>query len=91
MGVGIVVASLVAFAATVWMPDPEATATEDRLSAMASRRRGKNGESDPESLMLARGDEESLNALLNKVLESVPPWATISIRPTSRCHRQSSR
>lgn len=72
LGVGIVVASLVAFAATIWMPDPESTATEDRLSAMASRRRGKNGDADPESLMLARSDDESIAALFNKMMESVP-------------------
>ena len=40
IGVGVIVASAVAFAATIFAPDPAETATEDRLAAMASRRRG---------------------------------------------------
>ena len=43
---GIFVASLVAFAANVLIPGGETTATEDRLSQMAARRRGGGDNSD---------------------------------------------
>jgi tight adherence protein B len=38
IAVGIGIASLVAFAATMFMPSQEASSTEDRLAVMASRR-----------------------------------------------------
>lgn len=55
--VGIVVASLAAFAVNVLVPSDEATATEDRLAVMASRRRGNKKEAKEASLILADGDE----------------------------------
>jgi tight adherence protein B len=73
LGVGIVVASVVAFAVTVMMPDSDNTATEDRLAAMASRRRGgSNADSQSESLLLARDEEKTFTILMNKLVDSVP-------------------
>lgn len=72
IGVGIIVASAVAFAATILMPDPSDTATEDRLSEMASRRRGKKGdEKDGESLMMAGGLDDA-GSMVKAILEAVP-------------------
>ncbi len=67
--IGVVVASLVAFAVNVLMPVEESTATEDRLSAMASRRRGGKGEAEQASLMRADGDNTSL---LSKLTSGMP-------------------
>ncbi|TWU17432.1 Bacterial type II secretion system protein F domain protein [Novipirellula galeiformis] len=71
VAVGVFVASLVAFAINVMMPGSDATAAEDRLAAMASRRGAKGGnESDFKSLLL-NGDENSTNPIA-KLLREVP-------------------
>ena len=73
IGVGVIVASAVAFAATIFAPDPAETATEDRLAAMASRRRGgaQNDDSDGESLLLAGGMDDA-SSMVAAVLQAVP-------------------
>ena len=72
VGLGIIVASAVAFAATTLMPDPSESVTEDRLSALAARGRGQThaDEEDRGSLLMAGGVEDAssaLNALVNAV------------------------
>ena len=65
--VGLVVASIVAFAATMLLPSGDSNATEDRLSEMATRQRRvatKDNEHSIGSLML--GSEEG-----NKLFESI--------------------
>ncbi len=56
---GVFVAALVALAASVIMPDSENSATEDRLSAMASRKRG-GVDAEQASLLLAGGLDEKV-------------------------------
>ncbi|TWT54044.1 Bacterial type II secretion system protein F domain protein [Rubripirellula amarantea] len=68
--IGVFVASLIAFAAHVLIPDSETSATEDRLSQMASRRRGgSQPESEQSSLMRASSidDSDMLGKMLNKL------------------------
>jgi tight adherence protein B len=73
--VGIFVASLVAFAVNVMLPGSDSTSTEDRLAAMASRRRrgGTGDEPAQGSLLLAGGDEPS--HAIAKLLEKLPALA----------------
>ncbi len=65
------VASLVAFAATVLIPSADSTATEDRLAAMATRGRDKGVESgQPGSLLVGDWDED--NHPLAKLMQKLP-------------------
>ena len=75
IAVGVFVASLVAFAVNVMVPGGDSTSTEDRLAAMASRRRGAGNSDEPEqgSLLLA-GTEDSTN-VLSKLLGNMPALA----------------
>lgn len=77
VAVGVFVASLVAFAINVMVPGSDNTTTEDRLAAMASRRRSHRANPDePESgsLLLAGGlDEQS--SVLSKLLSNLPALA----------------
>ena len=59
---GVFVASLVAFAASVLMPGEDTTATEDRLSVIASGRRPGAGKPEEKSLLLTGGLDDSINA-----------------------------
>lgn len=72
IGVGIIVASAVAFAATILMPDPSDTATEDRLSAMASRRRGGKGDDKENSSLMMAGGLDDAGSMVKAILEAVP-------------------
>ena len=65
IAVGVAVASLLAFAASVIMPSDETSAMEDRLAAMASRRRGNQqaAKSDQPSLLLGGGFDEKVNPI----------------------------
>ena len=76
IAVGVFVASLVAFAVNVMLPDGDSTATEDRLAAMASRRRGGSGGDEPAqgSLLMAGGLDDQTN-VLSKLLENLPALA----------------
>lgn len=70
---GVFVASLVAFAANVLMPGGETTATEDRLSQMASRRRGGGEQSEAESAsLLAEGGFEDAGGIMGSIMKSMP-------------------
>ncbi len=61
---GVAVASLLAFAVTVFMPTDETTAMDDRLAAMASGRRGGTAsKTDQPSLLMAGGFDDKANAL----------------------------
>jgi tight adherence protein B len=74
IAVGIFVASLVAFAINVLVPGSDNTTTEDRLAAMASRRKSHRGQKDePESgsLLLAGGLEEP-SGVFGKLLSNLP-------------------
>jgi tight adherence protein B len=74
IAVGIFVASLVAFAINVLVPGSDNTTTEDRLAAMASRRkshRGKFDEPESGSLLLAGGLDES-SGRFGKLLGNLP-------------------
>jgi tight adherence protein B len=76
IAVGVFVASLVAFAINVMVPGGDSTSTEDRLAAMASRRRGGHSGDEPEqgSLLLAGGLDDSSN-MVSKLLENMPALA----------------
>lgn len=58
--VGVFVAAMVALAASVLMPGQDETATEERLSMLASRKRG--GDEEQASLLLASGLDETAGA-----------------------------
>ncbi len=67
---GVFVASLVAFAINVMMPDSDATNAEDRLSAMASRRGAhSHDESSFKSLLINDGESQHP---LAKLIEKLP-------------------
>jgi tight adherence protein B len=68
--VGVVVASVVAFAANTLLPSSDSTATEDRLAAMASRRRDTSDTVESGSLMA--GDWDDDNHPLAKLLKNMP-------------------
>jgi len=68
--VGVVVTCLVAFAINVMVPDSESTSTEDRLSAMASRR--SPGEEKEKSSLLSGIDEPY--SPLTRLLENLPAF-----------------
>jgi tight adherence protein B len=71
IAVGVFVASLVAFAINVMMPGGRNSSTEDRLAAMATRKRGGAGEEKERgSLLLASADESS--NFLGKMLQNLP-------------------
>lgn len=76
IAVGIFVASLVAFAVNVMIPGGDTNSTEDRLAAMASRRRGgaSGDDADSGSLLLAGGLDDQVT-VLSKVLENLPALA----------------
>ncbi len=65
IAVGVAVASILAFAVTVFMPSEETSAMDDRLAAMASGRRGGPGgaKSDQPSLLMTGGFDDKANAL----------------------------
>ncbi len=74
IAVGVFVASLVAFAINVMVPGSDNTNTEDRLAAMASRRRNHRGSPDePESgsLLLAGGLDDPTGAMA-RILSVLP-------------------
>ena len=68
--VGIVVTCLVAFAINVMVPGGDTTSTEDRLSAMASRR-GKTEEKEKSSLLTGMDDQYSP---VTRILENLPAF-----------------
>jgi tight adherence protein B len=68
--VGVVVASVVAFAANTLLPSSDSTATEDRLAAMASRRRDTSDTVESGSLMA--GDWDDDNHPLAKLMKNMP-------------------
>ncbi|TWU56592.1 Bacterial type II secretion system protein F domain protein [Rubripirellula tenax] len=68
--IGVVVASLVAFAVNVLAPSDDSTATEDRLAAMASRRRGGTAEAAQASLMRLDGDDGT--SLMSRLTAGMP-------------------
>lgn len=69
--VGVFVASVVAFTANVLLPSTDSTATEDRLAAMASRKRD-GGDEDHESGSLMVGDWEDDDHPLGKLMQNMP-------------------
>lgn len=75
IAVGIFVASLVAFAVNVMVPGSDSNTIEDRLSAMASRRRaGAAGGDDQEQGSLLLGLDDSTSAL-SKLMSNLPAFA----------------
>lgn len=77
IAVGVFVASLVAFAINVMVPGSDSTTSEDRLAAMASRRRGHRGNpADPESgsLLMSRGLDDQSSPMA-KLLSNLPALA----------------
>jgi len=71
VAVGVFVASIVAFAINVLMPNGETTMTEDRLAAMASARRGGGDEESKAKSLMRGSDADSLNPI-SKFLEDLP-------------------
>lgn len=69
--IGVAIASFVAFAAHVLMPSAEASATEDRLSQMASRRRGGQVEDEKQESYLRFGSEKD-SSPFGKILQNLP-------------------
>mgnify|MGYP000570491981 CR=1 FL=1 len=75
IAVGIGIASLVAFATTMFVPGQESNSTEDRLSAMSSRRGGAATRTDKPSLLMTSG----LTDTKNLIDEFIPPFQCIFI------------
>ncbi len=75
IAVGVGVASIVAFAATVLMPGGDRSAPEDRLAEMAARRRGRGGgrgnEPEEGSLLLAGGFDDA-KGFLHSIVNNMP-------------------
>lgn len=74
IAVGVGVASIVAFAATILMPGGDSSAPEDRLAEMASRRRGRGGrgdEPDEGSLLMAGGFDDA-KGFLGSIVANMP-------------------
>ena len=75
VAVGIGVASIVAFGATVLMPGGDTSAPEDRLAEMAARRRGRGGgrgnDTEEGSLLMAGGFEDA-KGLLHSIANNMP-------------------
>jgi len=71
IAVGIGIASLVAFAATAWVPGQETTTTEDRLTSISSRRSGPAVSKDQSSLLMAGGLDDTKN-IMEEVLKRMP-------------------
>lgn len=71
VAVGVFIASLVALAASVLMPDSESTSTEDRLAEMAARRRGGSGDPQQQSLLL-NGSLDEPKGAFNNLLKGMP-------------------
>ncbi|MCO8124760.1 type II secretion system F family protein [Stieleria sp. TO1_6] len=71
--VGIFVASLVALAANILVPDSDNTVTEDRLAELATRRRGGGSqlESNGRSLLMDGGFKDA-SGLLGSLIKSLP-------------------
>ena len=69
--IGVAIASFVAFAAHVLMPSAEASATEDRLAQMASRRRGGPVEDQKQESYLRFGSEKD-SSPFGQILENLP-------------------
>ena len=88
--IGVFVASLIAFAAHVLVPSSEASATEDRLSQMAARRRGGAKAEDEQSSLMRMGsidDSDMLGKMLNKLpaLSEYLDQADVHIQPAKFC------
>jgi tight adherence protein B len=81
--VGVFVASLVAFAINMMVPGNDSTSTEDRLSAMASRR---NTKAEPQKSSLLAGMDET-HTPFSRLIENLPAitdyldQADISMQP----------
>ena len=72
IAVGVFVASVLAFAVNVFMPSDSNSATEDRLSQMASRGRGGAvAEDAPGSLLMAGGFDDATGFMAG-VLKNMP-------------------
>ncbi len=71
IAVGIGIASLVAYAATMLVPGQENNSTEDRLAAMSSRRGGAIAKSDQPSLLMAGGLDDTKN-MVDEILKNLP-------------------
>ncbi|QDT13687.1 type II secretion system F family protein [Planctomycetes bacterium K23_9] len=72
VAVGVFVASILAFAVNIFLPDGRSSATEDRLSQMASRRRGGGmGEESQATLLTGRSFDET-TGFMGKMLERMP-------------------
>ncbi|MGB7343773.1 MAG: type II secretion system F family protein [Pirellulaceae bacterium] len=72
VAVGVFVASILAFAVNIFLPESGASATEDRLAQMASRRRGGGiGEESEVSLLTGRSFDEA-SGVMAKLLERMP-------------------
>lgn len=67
--VGIFVASIVAFASSVLMPSEETTATEDRLTQLASK---KSGSAEKSQSLLLVDEGADRGEVIRKLLNSVP-------------------
>ena len=74
VAVGVFVASIVAFAVTVFMPSSENSATEDRLAEMASRRRNRGaGAADETSgSLLMTGGFEDATGFVGSIMKNMP-------------------
>lgn len=67
--VGIFVASIVAFASSMFMSTEETTATEDRLTQLASK---KPGVTEKKQSLLLVDESEGAGNIVKKILENVP-------------------
>jgi len=87
IAVGVGIASLVAFAAAMWVPGQESTSTEDRLTAMATRHGGPAVNNDQKSLLMAGGFDDTKN-IMEEIIKRLPALkvylsqADVNISPT---------
>ena len=79
VAVGLFVTSMLAFAASMLMPTEETTATEDRLTALATGRRA-GSEEDASSKSLLTGDLEGAVSTVDKFLERIPAVSQILVQ-----------
>ncbi len=79
IAVGLFVTSMFAFAASMFMPTEETTATEDRLTQLATGRRGDAGE-DASKKSLLTGDLEGAASVVDRFLERIPAVSQILVQ-----------
>lgn len=72
VAVGVFVASILAFAVNIFLPESGASATEDRLSQMASHRRGGAANDESQPSLLTGSSFDDATGFMAKVFDRMP-------------------